>query len=106
MADGSSIACIPPGILVQIDRSSVGRYEQFLSDPQVSTKISTASRLNHDEKAAASVIEEITERYLEDTIHSHVTRTCLLNVFKQDLPLMIWIMILSLYMKMIYLSDH
>ena len=50
--------CIPPGIQVQIDRSSVGRYEQFLPDLQVSTKISIASLLNHDEKATASVIEE------------------------------------------------
>ena len=82
MADDSSIVeawdCIPPstifhcwGKLVQIDR----RYEQFLSDLQESTKISIANPLNHDEKATASVIEEITEDYLnydEGTIHSHV----------------------------------
>ena len=77
--------CIPPstifhcwqktGILVEIDRSNVGRYEEFLSNLQVSTKISIATLLNHDEKATTSVIEDITEGYLnydEDIIHSHV----------------------------------
>ena len=79
--------CIPPstifhcwrktGILVQIDRSSVGRYDQFLSHLPASTKITIISLLNHDEQATApeSVMEDITEGYLNydaDTIHNHV----------------------------------
>ena len=63
------------GILVQIDRSIVGRYDQFLSDLPASTKISIASLLNHDDQATASqseaVIEEITEGYL-NYVHNHV----------------------------------
>ena len=62
------------GILVQIDRSSVGRYDQFLSDLPASTKISVASLLNHDDQATASqseaVIEEITEGHL-NYVHNY-----------------------------------
>ena len=66
--------CIPPSTIFHYYFKLV---DQFLSDLQASTEISIASLLNHDEQATASesVIEEITESYLnydEDTIHNHV----------------------------------